>query len=107
MPATPTSPNRHSLLHRTAAAQREYLGAELMTGMVEQKVRIDGTSLEAHFEMQVRCGGPARTARKTNNLTSFHLIAGFDKVARLMAVARGEAISMADNDVIAITKIGA
>lgn len=40
-----------------------------MTSMVEQKVRIDGTSLEAHFEMQVRCGGPARTARKTNNLT--------------------------------------
>mgnify|MGYP003442031159 FL=1 len=70
--------------------------------MVEEEVGVDGASVEAYLEMQVRSCGPSRLSGESDDLTGFYFLALLDEVLRLMAVAGGESVSMPDNDVVAI-----
>ena len=76
---------------------------KFLAAMVENYSGIHAAAMEGDFEMKMFCRCPACAPRKSDDLTSLHLIAALDKVFGLMAVQGLETISMLDTYTVAIT----
>lgn len=76
-----------------------------MVGVVEEDGGVNRSATEADLEVEVGRGGTARLPREPDDLTGLHLLSYFHEVFRLMAVAGGEAVSVADDDVVAVAVI--
>lgn len=74
--------------------------------MVEEDTGVDGAPVETHLEVEMWCCGTSGLSRQSDYLSGFHLLPLFDEVARLVAVAGGEAVGVAYDDVVSVSEVG-
>ena len=77
-----------------------------MALVVEVDVGVDGLSVDAGFEMQVGCGGPACLSCEGDDLSGLHPVAGLDEVLAVVAVVGLQAVLVADADQVSVTGEG-
>lgn len=73
--------------------------------MVEDEVRIEATTLEVSFKVQMFGRGATCATGQSDDLTRFHLVAHLYKVLRLMAVERLQSVGVLYDDAVAIAII--
>ena len=76
-----------------------------MVAVVEDDGRVEALAAERHLEMEMLCGGPAGAARKTDYLTSLHLVALLHHILTLMAIERFQVVGMLDAYAVAIAVV--
>lgn len=76
-----------------------------MVGVIKEDRRVDRAATEADLEVEVRRRGAARLSGEADDLTGFYLLPNLHEVLRLVTVARREAVSVADDDIVAVTEI--
>ena len=77
-----------------------------MGGVVEIGIGIDGLSVDARLEMQVRRRGTSRLSGQCNDLSSLHLFTGLHQILAVVAVVGLQAVVVANAHQISIARIG-